>query len=205
MNIKNTGFWRIAALVAVLAFLVACPRHRPLRIIYNQSDRGNAANYSELYYSDFFGGVLQIADDFELAEDQNIVTRVRWWGVYRDDIPVADEFTVFVYEIYDPGEPQTHPWYEYTSTEVERTVTTQTITWGLDTLNVYEYDLDIDDVELDCDRTYALSIVNDTGRWAWLVNGSSSQGNDFGWSRSERWGDWSVNAIDSAFVLWSDR
>ena len=125
-------------------------------------------------------------------------------GVYRDNVPADDEFTIFVYEIYD-GVPLSHPWYEYASTEAERVATGGTLRWGLDDLSIYQYSLEIPDAEFEPDTSYALSIVNDTGRWAWVVNGSSSQGNDQGWSRTERYGDWSANAIDSAFVLWSNR
>lgn len=204
MRIKNPSLWRVAILAAVVALALACPRVRPLRIIFNQGAIGANANYSELEYSDLFGGVLQMADDFELTDDNHIVTQVRWWGVYRNNVPADDEFTIFAYEIYDP-EPQSHPWYEYTSTEAARTATASTITWGMDTLTVYEYNLDIPDGEFVPDTPYALSIVNNTGRWAWVVNGSTTQGNDVGWARTEEYGDWVTNGIDYAFVLWSDR
>ncbi|NUM53896.1 MAG: hypothetical protein HUU46_09660 [Candidatus Hydrogenedentes bacterium] len=204
MSIKNLPFGRAVLVAIVFALAFSCPRHRPLRIIFNQGAYGSAANYSELEYSDFFGGVVQMADDFELAEDNNIVTRVRWWGVYANNIPASDQFTIFAYELVDP-EPESHPWYEYTSTEATRTATSSTVPWDGANLTVYEYNLAIPDGEFPPDTPYALSIVNDTGRWAWLVNDSPTQGNGVGWVRRLAGGTWLTIAVDSAFVLWSDQ
>ena len=206
MHMQNASLRRAVIVSVALALALACPRQRPLRMIFNQGTYGSSANYSELHHSDFFGGVHQMSDDFVLDPDNATITTVQWWGVYRDNVAADDEFTVFVYEIYDdPGAPLSHPWYEFTSTAVEREATGGTLRWGLDDLNIYRYSIGIPDGEFEPDRPYALSIVNDTGRWAWLVNGSPAQGNNLGWSRTERYGDWSTNAIDNAFILWSNR
>ena len=74
MRIKNPSFRRFAILALVLALALACPRHRPLRIIFNQGTYGSSANYSELRYSDFFGGVLQMSDDFVLGPENTTIT-----------------------------------------------------------------------------------------------------------------------------------
>ena len=205
MRTRNTPFWGIAILAAVALVALSCPRHRPLRIIFNQNAYGSVANYSELEYSDFFGGVSQIADDFTLATGQSTITSVRWWGAYRNNVPALDHFTIYIYEVFESGEPNSMPWYEFTSSEAERTLTGDSFMWGMSEVGIYEYNLEIDDCPLGAGQPYLISIVNDTGRWGWLVNGASAQGNNIGYGRDEEWGDWSMNAIDSAFVLWSDK
>ena len=114
-----------------------------------------------------FGGIsdlsssTQLAEDFTLSAGANIVTDVHWWGGYRFDAntPASDDFTIRFYET----DPQTNlppltPLFVIPVGDVGRTPI------GSDTnpSTVYEYWVDIPAIQLDPDRKYWLSIVNNT-------------------------------------------
>ncbi|HOD50357.1 MAG TPA: hypothetical protein PLM14_06850 [Candidatus Hydrogenedentes bacterium] len=194
-------------LLCVFIAGIGCPLSAPmLRLVFNQGTCGDTAGYSESDYSDFFGGEQQLGDDFELTAPTSTVTLVKWWGAYRDDDPVTDDFTLTVFRDNGTGMPDTGGYWEWRAGDVvNRTATTMRIAPATWDLTVYEYSCEVEGwVGMEPGEKYFLSIVNDTGKWMWCDNGSASEGNNFGVAR-EGWGDdWGSNAVDMAFQLWSN-
>jgi hypothetical protein len=183
-----------------------CPPRVPvLRCIFNQGTYGTTAGYSESEYSDFFGGESQLGDNFMLTEGNSTVTHVSWYGAYRDNVPVTDDFLLTVFRDNGTGMPETGGYWEWRAADaVTRTATDGLIAPGAWDVTIYEYSCDVSGWNLEPDTTYFLSIVNDTGKWMWCFNGSPTQGDTFSVAR-DSWGDdWGANGLDLTFRLWSD-
>lgn len=196
----------ILLLLCVVLLTSGCPpRVRPLRLVFNQGTPGTTAGYSESEWSDFFGGEQQLGDDFRLTEGNSTITHVCWWGAYRDNTPVEDNFLLTIFRDNGSGMPDTGGYWEYGAGEVaNRTATSSRVDPGGWNLTIYEYSCDVTGWELEPDTTYYLSIVNDTGKWMWCTNGSVTEGNNFSVAR-ESWGDaWGSNGLDLTFQLWSN-
>lgn len=107
-------------------------------------------------------------DDFQLAAGENILTDVHWWGTYFLNRIYDDNFTLSIWA--DDGGLPGSELYSQPLTEVERDLSDLNLTryfWDL-----YEYDVEIDPIELLADTTYWLAIQNDAGlvnsSWHWL-------------------------------------
>ena len=195
-----------ALLVCFVLVFTGCPPRVPvLRCIFNQGAYGTTAGYSESEYSDFFGDEQQLGDDFTLSEGNSTVTRVTWYGAYRDNVPVTDDFTLTVFRDNGTGMPETGGYWDCRVAETAtRTATSGVVGPGTWDITIYEYTAEVVGWDLEHDTTYFLSIVNDTGKWMWCTNGSPIEGNSFSVAR-DGWGDaWGANGLDLTFRLWSD-
>lgn len=196
----------LVALACLVVFVPGCPRVRPLRVIFNQCEYGDSGAYSELEWSDFFGGASQLADDFELDAGRRTITLIQWWGAYRDNVAHTDDFTIRIFECDDVMLPDGNPVVELRVGEVDRTPTTGLFSPGHWDLTIYRYSTEVPNIRLAADRTYFISIVNDTGLWFWSDIDSLTQGDNYSVARpGDAGAAWDTNALDWAFVLWSDR
>lgn len=194
----------------LVCFIVAAngcppPREPVLRLLFNQGTYGTTAGYSEMDWSDFFSGEQQLGDDFELTGDNTTITHVSWWGVYRDNLPVTDDFMITISQDNGAGMPDVGGFWEHRIGDLaEREATSGRVGPGDPgwSLTIYHYSCEIPDWEMEPGATYFVSIVNDTGKWMWCTNGSAAEGNNFSVAR-ESWGDaWGANGLDLTFQLW---
>ncbi|MBN2310203.1 MAG: hypothetical protein JXR94_14610 [Candidatus Hydrogenedentes bacterium] len=190
---------RLLAAVSVLIVLCGCPL-AAVTVIFDQGTCGYSGNYSELHESAIFGGILQLADDFTLALNQSTISSVRWWGAYRTGV-VADDFTIRIFEDNGLGAPQTTALHEIHVGAPSRAATGELFEPNGWQLPIYRYTASIPAVTLAPDTRYHISILNDVGMWMWSSNGSATEGNDYGTSRTTLDGTWGAHGVDFAFQL----
>lgn len=194
----------VSLAILCILFATGCPRP-PLRMVYDQGSCTSIGWYSELNpVADNTWG-QQTGDDFILTEGSSSVTQVRWWGAYRDDFPVEDDFTFRIYETSDGLVPNPVYSSQHHAGAVNRTMTSHSVTCGGDDLNVYAYTCNIPATEFEPDERYYLVILNDTGKWMWTLCESSEAANDLCLRRSTTSGSWGLYGTDAAFQLWTNQ
>lgn len=192
--------------LAVLCILVAtgCPRP-PLRMVHDQGDCTMLGWYSELNpVTDNTWG-QQTGDDFILTDGNNVITQIRWWGAYRDDFPVEDDFTFRIYNDTGALAPSTTIAAEHHAGAVSRTITEDIVYCSGDELNVYAYTCNIPATTFEPGRRYFLAILNNTGKWMWTLCEISEDGNDLCIRRNTTTGPWIAYGPDAAFQFWTNR
>lgn len=117
-------------------------------------------------------GFFQQADDFHLDFGANSITDIHWWGAYSfgNDPTEPDNFTIRIFE-NDAGLPAGDPIFELIAGDVGRADTGIDL---FDRLDMYAYSVDIPALTLEADKTYWLSIINDTAAdlndtWLWAA------------------------------------
>ncbi len=112
-------------------------------------------------------------DNFILTSGANVITDIRWWGVYPSaQPPTQDNFTVRIYN-FVAGSPNLSSFYENNVGNVNRTDTGNNIL----SHEMYEYAADVQPLALAPGDSYLLSIVNNTVPttvWYWATSNGSS-------------------------------
>ena len=173
--------------------------------VYDTGGPGTSGVYSDLDHG------TQVIDDFVLSEGDTTVTGLTFYGTYSrgthessgkkkgngpgnvSEPPPADDFTIFIY-----AENTAMPVATLDASSVTRT---NTGTYLNESLDIYEYSLEIDSLELQANTTYYISIVNNTEAdhqkdWMWL-SADSSVGDS--WYRQGN--HWVETNMDMAFTL----
>jgi hypothetical protein len=171
-----------AALVAVLLVSVVLLSFTPAKangvydIIYdNGAPLTGPAGGGD--WSSF--AMQQLADDFMLLPDANVISDIHWWGMYpgNDNDTVPDNFTIRIFESVG-GMPTPDPFFEIYVGDANRTPTGDLADW----YDIYAYSVDIAPLDLMPGTQYFLSVVNELP-WYWALSDIGG-GNEF-----ERWGD----------------
>lgn len=171
---RTAGHLPRAALAAALLAGVVLLAFAPAKadVIYN-----NGAPLTEGGgdWSSF--GMQQLADDFMLLPDANVISDIHWWGFYPGNDPVPDDFTIRIFESVW-GEPLPGPLFEINAGGANREAT------GVDAggFDLFAYSVDIAPLALPPDVQYFLSVVNAVP-WYWALSDIDG-GNEF-----ERWVD----------------
>ena len=109
------------------------------------------------------------ADYFVLSENSTL-RRIEFWGIYfpAQTATSSDNFKIHIFDDQN-GLPSVSAIHEITLADVKRDKTTTRLSTGE---TVYRYQAQLNDLDLDKERTYWLSIVNDTREdsdddWTW--------------------------------------
>lgn len=138
----------------------------------------------------------EVADDFTLLADLNVIRDIHWWGTYGGSPPANDAFTIKIYND-NAGTVGTLNTTASLSSLV-RTATSTTINERV----MYSYDAVVSDITLTAGTKYWLGISNTSGlgglqAWAWVVSANSGSGRTFSTSN----GTWTANNKSLAFNL----
>ncbi len=130
--------------------------------------------------SDFGGGIVitqEAGDDFVLSAGGDVITDIHWWGIYLPanplsppSVPSSDDFSIRIFNITS-GVPDTSPFYSNDTAAVTRI----DANLNFDSIDVFEYSVDVSPISLSPGTPYLLSIVNNTAPdiWYWLTSQQS--------------------------------
>ena len=170
MNVKKLT----ATFGVALSMTLVNVAHAALIYDNGDTDTSNAWASDENFSNDV--GIKQ-AENFSLADDFNVVTRIDWTGVYAfNNTPApSDNFTIEFYTSTS-GTPSDNPFATFSVGDVGRIDTGLNV---VGTYDVYSYTADIAPLVLDPGTEYWISIINDTSNdanddWFWATSDASA-------------------------------
>ncbi|HJT80764.1 MAG TPA: VPDSG-CTERM sorting domain-containing protein [Chthoniobacterales bacterium] len=126
-------------------------------------------------------GASQVGDDFTLTGSATL-TQVQWWGLYSEDLPAADNFTIQFFTI-SSGVPASTPLLSYNVGNIGRTDSGLNASSGED---IYQFTAAIPNTVLGSGQ-YLVSVFNNQPQidntWYWVMTDptfSSQSWNRFG-------------------------
>ena len=122
----------------------------------------------DAWFSDITYGSA-VLDDFVLEAGASSITDVHWWGAYIDNQVVVDTFYIAILSELGgaPDVSLSAIVSVWAAGDVYQTATGTQVA-GL--YDVYEYGVDIPQVNLTAGETYWLAIVNSTDTWGWATS-----------------------------------